>query len=121
VSPPRKRRIWTCADFARHAYDDDSPAACLRARRYLVRLNAKHGGKLLIPSTGTNREYTFLPATLARLEADLFSAVESLEFRVDELEDASDAVRADIRDIVTQVRQNARDVAQLRRPRRSAA
>lgn len=84
-------------------------------------LNTKHDGQLLIPSAGTNREYTLLPATLARLERDLFEAIETLEARLDAAEDAIDAVRTDQRDIVAQTRQNARDVAQLRRQRQKAA
>src|SRR5688572_13294587 len=72
VTAPRKKRVWTVADFARHAYGgDDSGPACRRARRWLKRLDAKHGGQLLIPTTGVNREFTFYPAVLARLEADL--------------------------------------------------
>ncbi len=109
--------MWTCAEFAQHAYDDASPQACRRARRFLKKLDAKHGGKLLIPTEGTNREFTFYPAVLARLESDLFTAVESLEFRVDELEEGLDRVREDQRAVVSQVRQNSRDIAR----RRSAA
>ncbi len=121
MTPPRKQRIWNVAIFAMHAYNDDSESACLRARRYLKRLNEKHGGKLLIPSAGVNRAFTFHPATLARLEADLFTAVESLEFRVDELEEGLDAVREDQSAIVSQTRNNSRDIAQLRRQRNRAA
>lgn len=121
TASPRKKRIWTIADFARHAYSDDSEAACLRARRFLIRLNVKHGGKLLMPSVGTNRGYTFFPATLARLEADLFAPVESLEFRVDALEEGLDVAREDQRSIVSQTRNNSRDIAQLKRQRNRAA
>lgn len=122
MSPaPRKKRVWTVSDFAQYAYSDASPQACRRARRFLQTLNTKHGGTLLIPSAGTNREYTLLPATLARLERDLFEAIETLEARLDAAEDAIDSVRTDQRDIVAQTRQNARDVAQLRRQRQKAA
>jgi hypothetical protein len=121
VTALRKRRIWTIADFARHAYADDSEAACLRARRYLIRLNAKHGGALLRPSVGVNRGYTCLPAPLARLEADLLAPVESLEFRVDELEESLDVTREDQRAIVSQTRNNSREIAQLKRRQNRAA
>lgn len=117
----RKKRVWTCADFAKHAYDDDSPQACRRARRFLKKLDAKHGGQLLTPTTGTNREFTFCPATLSRLEPDLFTAVESLEFRVEALEDTTDAMKLDQRRIVSHVGSISRDVDRLRARRRSAA
>lgn len=104
----RKKRVWTVADFALHAYADDSPAACLRARRLLKRLDEKHGGALLVPSKGTNREYTFAPATLARLEPDLFAPIESLEVRFDALEEDVGELRADQRRIVSQVGANTR-------------
>lgn len=121
TTPARKKRVWTCAEFAKHAYDDDSPQACRRARRFLIKLNAKHGGALFLPSTGTVREYHFYPATLARLEADLFTAVESLEFRVDACEEAIDEMKANERDIVAQIRQNSRDIVKMRTPRNRAA
>jgi hypothetical protein len=110
----RRKRVWTCADFAEHAYRETSPQACRRARRALKALDAKHNGALLIPSAGTNREFTFYPATLARLEKDLFSPIESLEFRVDDLEEGLDTVKADQRDIASQVRINSRELARRR-------
>lgn len=115
----RKKRVWTVADFARHAYGgDDSPPACRRARRHLKRLDAKHGGQLLIPTTGTNREFTFYVAKLARLEAELFSPVESLEFRVDEIEsiveDSYSRLSTDQKIIASQTTQNSRDIAKLK-------
>lgn len=113
--PPRRKRIWTARDFAIHAYaGDDSPQACRRARRFLIRLNAKHQGKLFLPDEGVVREHRFYPSTLAKLEEGLFSPIASLEFRVDELEDGLDAVRDDQRAIVSQVRQNSRDIARKR-------
>lgn len=114
----RKKRVWTVADFARHAYGEDSEPARRRARRHLLRLDAKHGGQLLIPTTGTNREYTFYVATLARLEAELFTPVESLEFRVDELEttvgDSFERLSADAKIHGAQIAQNSRDIARLK-------
>ena len=93
TTPPRKARVWTVADFARHVFGctgEPTPAQHLRARRMLRRLNAKHGGALLMTSSGANRVYTLYPATLARLEPDLFAPVESLEFRIEELEASDD-------------------------------
>lgn len=117
----RRSRIWTCADFARHAYGEDTPAARLRARRFLRRLDAKHGGALLRPSAGTNREYTLLPAALAQLEPDLFTPIESLEFRLEELEDVSDRQADQLRGLAdghralgAQTARNTSDIARLR-------
>jgi hypothetical protein len=120
MTASRKKRIWCVADFAQHAYGDDAPAARLRARRFLLRLHEKHGGKLLIPSQGTNREYTFFPSTLARLEPDLFTPIESVEYRLDELEDDVGELRVHQKRIVAQVGQNTRDVARLSKRARVA-
>lgn len=117
MTPRRRQRIWSCATFALHAYGTDSPAACTRARRFLLRLDARHGGRLLIPSEGTNRRWTFYPARLFSLEPDLAAPVESLEFRLDELDEAIDEIRSNERAIVSQVRQNSRDVASMRAKR----
>ena len=68
-----------------------------------------------------NRVFTLYPAVLARLEADLFTAVESLDFRIEELEEALDAEREDERAIVAQVKQNSRDIAHMRARSRPAA
>ena len=111
----RKKRVWTVADFAHHA--GISPR---QARRLLLRLDAKHKRKLLIPSTGTNRVYTLFPAVLARLEPDLFAPIESLEFRVEALEeDACTHARAQ-KMIASQVGANTREIERLkRRPARA--
>lgn len=115
---PRKKRVWTVSDFALHAYNDDSAQACRRARRYLVRLNQKHGGQILLSTVGTNREYSFHPAILARLEPDLFTAIESLEFRLDAVEEDLGDIRATQRLTILQMGHNSRDIARLqsRRP-----
>lgn len=117
---PRKKRIWSASDFAQHAFSDPTPAGRRRALRFLKRLDGRHGGRLLIPAAGT-REFTFYPATLARLEPDLFTPIESLEFRLDAVEEALDETRSEQRDVVSQVRQNSRDIAALRQARTRAA
>jgi hypothetical protein len=117
MTPPRKQRIWDVATFARHAYGDESPAAHVRARRALKKLDAKHGGALLVSSEGRNRCYTFYPATLFALEPDLFAPVENLEARIDAAEDAVDEMRDNERAIVGQVRTNSRAIAKLRSAR----
>lgn len=117
TAPARKRRIWSCATFALHAYGTDSPAARTRARRFLLRLDARHGGRLLIPSEGCNRRWTFYAATLFSLEPDLAAPVESLEFRLDAAEEALDELGSNLRATADQVRQNSRDVARVRAKR----
>lgn len=111
----RRRRIWTVADFARHVFGSDSENTCRRARRVLKRLDAKHGGKLLIPSPGTNRQFHFYLATLRRLEAELFEPVDSLEGRVEALEESVsegfERVSSDQRMIAATVGQHSRDLA----------
>jgi hypothetical protein len=106
---PRKRRVWTVGDFAAHAGLSHG-----RALRLLKRLDDKHRGAVLIPSAGSNRSYTLFPATLARLEPDLFAPIESLEFRVEALEESADGMKLDQRRIVLQVGQNTRDIARIR-------
>lgn len=117
TAAPRKARVWTVADFARHVFGckgEPSAALHLKARRMLRRLNAKHGGRLLIPSAGTNRAYTLTPATLARLEPDLFAPIESLELRLEEVEEDLGELKATTRRAVLQVGQNTRDIARMR-------
>lgn len=108
MKPARKKRVWKVADFAEHA-----GIAHRAARRLLQRLDAKHGGRLLTPSEGTNREYTFLPAVLSRLEPDYFSPVESLEFRMEEVEEAVTTITAQHRRLAAQTGENTRQIAQL--------
>jgi hypothetical protein len=109
ASPPaRKKRVWKVGDFATHA-----GISHRAARRLLLRLNAKHGGGLLTPSEGANREYTFLPSALARLEPDYFSPVESLEFRLEEVEEAVTTITAQHRRLAVQTGENTRQIAQL--------
>jgi hypothetical protein len=121
VTPPRKLRVWNASLFALHAFGDDGDAARRRALRVLKRIDAKHAGALLIVTEGTNREFTFYPATLARLEPDLFTAVESLEYRIDAVEEAIDELKANERATVSQVLQVSRDIAKLRSSRGRAA
>lgn len=109
MRPLRKKRIWTVADFA-----DFAGWHFLRARRFLIRMNDRHGGKLFLPRGGTNRPYEFYVATLAKLEPDLFEPIESLEMRVEELEESVSESRADQRRIASQVGQNTRDIARMR-------
>gem|GEM_PF-2916847 len=121
-----KKRIWTVTDFARHAYgaeefDANPDAARRRALRFLKRLDARHGGQILIAGPGTNREYTFFAAVLWRLEPDLFNPIESLEFRVEALEEGIGGVSSAQRMLASQVGQNTRDIAKLRAGRRSVA
>ncbi len=105
---PRKKRVWNVSDFAEHAQLSHG-----QAKRLLKKLDARHGGRLLIPSDGANREYTFYPAVLSRLEPDLFAPVESLEFRLEELEEKVDEQGANQKRIASQVGYLTRKVEQL--------
>lgn len=100
--------MWNVSDFAEHAQLSHG-----QAKRLLKKLDAKHGGRLLIPSEGVNREYTFFPAVLSRLEPDLFAPVESLEFRVEELEERFDEYGANQKRIASQVGYLTRKTEQL--------
>ncbi len=109
MTSPRKKRVWNVADFAAHA-----GLSHRGARRLLKRLDERHGGRLLMLSGGTNREYTLFPAVLARLEPDLFAPIESIEFRLDELEDDVAELRVREKRIVAQVGSNTRELAKMR-------
>lgn len=115
MTKPRKQRVWTVATFAKHAFDDDSPPACRRARRLLKRIDAKHGGRLLIPSDGTNREFTFMPAVLARLEPDLFTPIASVEFRIEAVEEDLGELRATQRRTIGQVGYLSRELTKVQK------
>lgn len=70
--------------LAVHVLGADRPTAAdlVRARRFLHRLDAKHGGALLADGRGL----TFHLATLAELEPDLVRDLDTPEARLDELE-----------------------------------
>jgi len=105
----RKKRIWNVADLAKFL-----GWHFLRARRFLLKLNAKHGGQLFLARGGENRPYTFYVATLARLEPDMFAPIESIEVRLDEVEEGLGEVRSDLRRTALQTGANTRDIAKLR-------
>lgn len=115
MSAPRKIRVWTVAMFAKHAFNDDRPPACRRARRLLKKIDKKHRGKLLIPSGGSNREFTFMPAVLMRLEPDYFTPVEAIEFRLDAVEEEVGELRATQRRTIGQVGYLSREMTKLQR------
>lgn len=108
MSALRKKRLWTAADFAEFLGGGITPRA---ARELLKRWDAESGGKLLIPTTGTNRLFRFAPAMLLKLHPEIFDRVESLEGRVEELEEQLGDVKARQKRIVAQVGQNTRDIA----------
>lgn len=104
----KDKRVWTVSDFAELAGLSHVPA-----RRLLLKIDAKHRGRLLTRSEGTNRMYTFRPATLRRLEPEYFEPVESLEFRVEELEEGLATVTAALRRVATQVGAHTRQLMTL--------
>lgn len=107
-----RKRVWSAADFARHAFSDDSDAACRRARRLLKKIDDRHNGRLLMsaPTGG----FTFYPSVLVRLEPDLFTPIESLEFRLDTLEEDVAETRRATKMIATQTGANTRDISKLK-------
>lgn len=119
----RRKRFWTVADFATFA-----GLSHRRARRRLKAYDRQLGGGLLIPSEGTNREYTFLPALLAKAISDgrlseangLFDPVESIEMRVDHLEDLVGDLHQAHRAIAAQTGNNTREIAKMRARRHAA-
>jgi len=56
----------------------------------------------------------FCVATLAKLDPDLFEPIESLEVRVDDVEERLGEVRNDLRRSIFQVGNNTRDIAKIR-------
>lgn len=113
----RKKRLWTAADFAEFLGGGISPRA---ARALLKRWDAESGGRLLLPSSGTNRLFRFAPSMLLKLHPEIFDRVESLEARVEELEEEVSDVKAAQKRIVSQVGANSRDIAKIRSRRQSA-
>lgn len=120
----RRKRIWTVADFAEFA-GLSHKAAKARLKTY----NEAMSGMLLIPSKGANREFTFLPSLLARaindgrlaIASGLFDPVESLEVRVDELEDKIGDMHQAQRAVALQTGENTRAIAKIRSRRGIAA
>jgi hypothetical protein len=120
----RRKRIWNVADFA-----EFSGLSHKAARARLKRYDKALGGALLSPSLGTNREYTFQPAFLARVIREaigdtrleeaigLFEPIDSVDMRVDALEDRLDDMHQAQRITAMQTGQNTRDIARLRRAR----
>lgn len=111
-----KARIWSVADFAKHA-----GLSQRRAKRWLLRLNKKHEGKILVPSEGTLRAYEFFPAALSRLEPDLFAPVESLEFRLDAVEESIADLTVKQRSTIMQTAANTHEITKLRSSRAKTA
>lgn len=112
--PPhlRRKRVWTVADFALFA-----GLSHKSARKLLKRYHDELGGRLLRPSQGTNREYTFLPSLLARYADGLFEPIESLEVRVDDIEDKLGELHRAQRIVAVQTGQNTGDIGRLKRQR----
>lgn len=120
----RRKRTWNVDDFAEFI-GESHKVALARLRRF----NAELGGRLLVPSAGRNRRYTFSPAHLARAiddgrladAAGLFDSFDTLEKRFDDLEDKVSDMHVAQRIVAAQTGQNTRDIAMLRRQRRGAA
>lgn len=103
----RRKRLWTASDFADFLGEG---ITARQARAILKRWDEESGGKLLIPSTGANRLFRFIPAMLMKMHPEIFDRVESLEGRVEDLEEQLGETRAHQKRIVAQVGQNTRDI-----------
>jgi hypothetical protein len=111
---PRRKRIWSIADFAMHAYGEADEPACRRAKRFLLKLNAKHGGQLLIKSECASRGYSIIIAKLRKLEAELFEPVEPLEFKVEELAELLEQMKSNERAMVKEISRHSLEIIRLK-------
>lgn len=110
-----RKRLWTPADLGEWL-----GISSRAARSLLKRLHVESGGMLIMMSKGRKPEYTFFAATLAKVKPEIFERIESLEVRIVALEDAFDDLRTRETKIVSQVGQNSRDIARMRRRPRAA-
>lgn len=112
----RKKRLWTVADFAAWVGIPHAQALAL-----LKQLNAESGGMLLRTKPGAKKpEYTFFVAALAKVKPEVFERVDSLESRVDALEEEmSERVRRE-RQLASQVGANTREIVKLQRRPKAA-
>ena len=108
----RRKRIWNVADFAEFAGLTHKVAKA-RLKTYNDQMN----GMLLVPSRGANREYTFFPSLLARAFEGLFKPVDSLEFRVNDLEGKIEDMHQAHRIVAVQTGVNTNEIGRLKRRR----
>ncbi len=113
----RRKALWRVSDLAAYM-----GASHKTAMGILQRYNAALGGKLLRPSRGSCRVYTFLWRPLAKHDPGLFldDPLNELE-RLDAVEDQSTDVFERVRMLTFQTGQNSRDIAKLKSSRRSSA
>lgn len=118
--PPhlRKKRIWTVADFA-----EFMSCSKWQARQLLKTYDREMKGMLIVRSDrdGSNRTFRFYPSQLARAFPQIFERVEGLGMQVDAIEDRVSELHQSQRVIVSQVGQNTRDIAKLKKVRSTAA
>lgn len=111
----RKKRLWNVADFAAWVGISHKQALTL-----LKQLNAETGGMLLRTGTGKRPEYTFFVAALAKVKPEVFERVDSLESRVDALEEHMTERVTRERQMASQIGQNTRDIVRLKAARKAA-
>lgn len=92
-------RIWRVRDVALHVFGEKTPAACVRARRMLLRLQERSAVRFL---ESNGRAYRVVVASLRRAAPDLFAPLD-VEGRLAALEEAVAELRVDQRRIVGQV------------------
>lgn len=103
----KRKRLWTIADLAQHM---GIPPR--RARAFVRRLNEKHGGKI-VRYEGCG--YVIDRARLRRAMPDLFLEPNSLEMRVERIEEGIEEIKRLNAMIEAQLRMNIADVAKIRR------
>lgn len=111
----RKKRLWNVSDFALWCGIGHKQALSL-----LKQLNAETGGMLLRTGNGKRPEYTFFVAALAKVKPEVFERVDSLEARVDNLEEQMSERVLRERQIASQVGANSREIVKLQRRPRAA-
>lgn len=107
----RRPRIWRVRDVAAHVFGESSPAACVRARRMLLRLQSMNPRVRFLEGNG--RAYRVVVAALRKAAPDLFAPLD-VEGRLAAVEEAVAELRVDQRRIVAQVGANTRAIERVR-------
>lgn len=103
-------RIWRVRDVAAHVFGEKTPAACVRARRMLLRLQERSTVRFL---ESNGRAYRVVVASLRKAAPDLFAPLD-MEGRLSALEETVAELRVDQRRIVSQVGANTRAIERVR-------
>lgn len=103
-----RKRIWDVGDFA--AWMEISHKSALAL---LKTLNTECGGMLLRTTGGKRPTYTFFVGSLKRSKPEIFERIESLEGRVEQLEEQMSERTRREKLIAVQTSENTRKIAKL--------